>query len=122
MTFGSPISGNFRRLSAKTSRAAPATWPLFDRRRKVSFVDELPRAALTSERLFIFAWTSVIISALRTYGRVQRDKVAFGQKLIERQSSGQFSCRRFVMNGSNATTRISNVPPEMHSLPMRRDR
>src|SRR5260370_12617589 len=46
---------------------------------------------------------------LRTYGRVQRDKVAFGQKLLERyQFHGPLSCCRFA----DESTKRNNAPIE----------
>jgi len=84
-----------------------------------------PRAALTMRTPLLHFRNGPGVDhlpRLRTYCRVERDKVAFGQKLIERHEfHGQFSCRRFADEWIKTRQRAyRTLPPEMPpTLPMR---
>ena len=89
-----------RRLFRKHVERSSGNVAALDSRRQVSFVDELPAGGVDDAHALLHFRNGPGVDhlpCLRTYRRVQGDKIAFGQKLIERHKfHGKFSCRRFA--------------------------
>ncbi len=92
MTFGSPISGHVQCRSRDVA--------ILDRRRQIRFVDQLAARRIDDAHALLHSRDGSGIdhvARLRAHSRVQRNKIAFGKKLIERHEfHGQFPRCRFA--------------------------